>query len=313
MMAMAGGAFTRNAMAAAKPGEKVSESPFARVEKITDGVWAIVSTPWAGNMTTISNGGIIAGTEGVAVIEGFNTPAGAAWASSMAKELTGREPTHVIITHFHADHSAGLPGYQNGAQGPAIVSTLTTRTLMLNSLAPLDNATPREGEIFAEARRLLIPDSVITDETGPTEIDLGGKRLRVLPRQGHTPSDIAIEILEPRILWCGDLVFNGMFPFFGDAIPSALGKSCNELLKDPDTLYVPGHGVTTDAEGLEPYLLLLEDVEAAARKAHQTGMSTEDAWKAYQMPESLSAWIKFRPDIFKFAFEAWEKELGASA
>lgn len=311
MMTMAGGAFTQRAMAAAKPGEKVAESPFARVEKVADGVWAIVSTPWAGNMTTVSNGGIIAGTDAVVVIEGFNTPAGAAWASSMAIELTGRAPDHVIVTHFHADHSAGLPGYQNGEAGPAIVSTATTRKLMLESLAPVAGDTaPREGETFARAQRLLLPDSLVTDESTPTEIDLGGKVVRILPRKGHTPSDVVIELVEPRVLWCGDLVFNGLFPYYGDALPSSLGENCNDLLSAPETLYVPGHGVTTDAEGLQPYLMLLEDVEGAARKAHKAGTPAEEAWKQYQLPESLSNWIKFRPDIFRFAFEAWYRELG---
>lgn len=314
LMTLAGGSFTRRTMAAAKTGEKVAEAPFARVEKVADGVWTIVSTPWAGDMTTVSNGGIIAGDDAVVVIEGFNTPGGAAWAGSVAIELTGRAPDHVIVTHFHADHSAGLSGYQNGEAGPGIVSTATTRSLMLNNLAPLaEDAAPAEGENFAPAQRLLLPDSIITNETGPTEIDLGGKTLRILPRKGHTPSDVVIELVEPRVMWCGDLVFNGLFPYYGDALPSALGENCNDLLKDPETLYVPGHGVTTNAEGLEPYLMLLADVEAAARKAHEAGTPPEEAWKQYRLPDSLSDWIKFRPDIFRYAFEAWHRELSETA
>lgn len=313
MMTLAGSGFTRRALAAAVPGQLVSESPFARIEKVAEGIWTVVSTPWAGNMTTLSNGGIVAGTEGVAIIEGFNTPAGAAWVHNAAKELTGRAPTHVILTHYHADHSAGLPGCQSGGEGPAIVSTATTRRLLLENLAPTAEAAPEKGEKFVKAQRLLLPDSVIPDETGATEIDLGGRVVRITPRRGHSPSDVTIEVSEPRVLWCGDLVFNGLFPYYGDAIPSVLGENCNAMLKDPDTLYVPGHGVTTGAEGLKPYLHLLEHVETAARQAHAAGTPVAEAWQSYKLPESLSTWIVFRPDLFRFAFEAWEKELAGAA
>jgi glyoxylase-like metal-dependent hydrolase (beta-lactamase superfamily II) len=314
LMALAGGGLTRRALAAAQPGEFVLEAPFARIEKVADGVWSIISTPLAGNMTTLCNGGIVAGSEGVAVIEAFNTVQGAAWACDAAHELTGRHPTHVILSHYHADHSAGLAGYQRGAEGPAIVSTAKTRELLLERQAPQGEPSRADaGKPFVRAPRLMLPDSIVADTENPTELDLGGRTLRIAPRKGHTPSDVTVELVEPRVLWCGDLVFNGLFPFYGDAIPSALGENCNAMLRDAGTLYVPGHGLATDAAGLEPYLNLLADVEAAARRAHEAGTPADEAWKTYQMPEALSAWIKFRPDIFRFAFEAWERELKGGA
>jgi glyoxylase-like metal-dependent hydrolase (beta-lactamase superfamily II) len=315
LMALAGGGLTRKALAAAQAGEAVLETPFARIEKVADGVWSIISTPMAGNMTTLCNGGIIAGSDGVAVVEAFNTVKGAAWACDAARELTGRHPTHVILSHYHADHSQGLAGYQRGEEGPAIVSTATTRELLLERQAPQGEPTRagRKRKPFHRAPRLLLPDAVVADTEKPTELDLGGKTLRITPRKGHTPSDVTVELVEPRVMWCGDLVFNGMFPYYGDAIPSALGEHCNAMLRDAGTLYVPGHGVATDAAGLEPYLHLLADVEAAARRAHEAGTPAEEAWKEYSLPESLSAWIKFRPDIFSFAFAAWERELKGAA
>ena len=52
------------------------------------------------------------------LIEGFMTPKGAAWQSALAEKLTGRPPTHVVLTHFHPDHSAGVAGYRRGARAP---------------------------------------------------------------------------------------------------------------------------------------------------------------------------------------------------
>jgi len=65
---------------AGKPfGTVVAREPFGNLEKVADGVWALVSTPLNGNNTTVSNGGIIAGKNGVLAIEGFNQPQGAQW------------------------------------------------------------------------------------------------------------------------------------------------------------------------------------------------------------------------------------------
>ena len=92
-------------------GAVVAREPFGSLEKIADGVWALVSTPLSGDRTTLSNGGIVAGSSAVLAIEGFNQPQGALWLAGKARELTGRWPTHVVLTHYHADHANGVAGY----------------------------------------------------------------------------------------------------------------------------------------------------------------------------------------------------------
>src|SRR5262245_6524165 len=93
----------RSRWASATVGRLVAQEKFARLEQIGPGVWALISTPLNKDFTTVSNGGIIAGKNGVLAIEGFMQPAGAAWLSTKAKELTGRLPTHVVVTHYHSD------------------------------------------------------------------------------------------------------------------------------------------------------------------------------------------------------------------
>src|SRR5580765_2546201 len=78
-------------------GTIVAREPFGNLEKIADGVWAMISTPLNGDRTTLSNGGIIAGRNAVLAIEGFNQPAGAQWLAGKARELTGKWPTHVAL------------------------------------------------------------------------------------------------------------------------------------------------------------------------------------------------------------------------
>jgi len=59
-------------------GGLVGKRPFGRIEKIADGVWALVSTPFtaggkAGDLSTHSNGGLIVGKEKILAIDSYRT------------------------------------------------------------------------------------------------------------------------------------------------------------------------------------------------------------------------------------------------
>jgi glyoxylase-like metal-dependent hydrolase (beta-lactamase superfamily II) len=312
-LALAGGsAVTRRAFGATSSHSKiVAEEPWGRLERIADGVWALVSTPVPGSRDprvrrTLSNGGIIAGRDAVLAVEGLFTTEGAAWLSDAALELTGRRPTHVVLTHYHADHANGTAGYRHGAEPLEVWATAETRRLLL------------EGELRATAdverplRGLLLPDARIAAGPEPTTIDLGGRVVRIHSYSGHTSSDVIVELEDPHVVWCGDLVWNGMVPNYVDAIPTRLGTSVRALLERRATVYVPGHGGAADAAGLGPYVSLLDDVEAAARRAIEQGIPAAQAAESYRPPAALGEWVMFSPAYWRVAFEAWERELRPS-
>ena len=297
----------RRAFAAETNDTVVLDAGFARIEKLAEQVWAVISTP-SGGSETISNGGIIAGKDKVLAIEGFMTPAGGAWLKKTCKQLTGRHPTHVALTHFHGDHSYGLAGYLDGGQGPEIVATAQTRRNLLQNQT---ESQPRKkaNATFAEVQSILLPTRLIVDEIKETTLDLGGISVRLVSRQGHTSSDLTIELDQPQIRWCGDLFFNRVFPYYGDAIPSQLSQSCQELFKEEKAIYVPGHGSVASRQDICNYLTMIEHLGAAAQKAFREGTPADEAWKEYQLPKSLSPWNPSGHEAFRVAFKAWEREL----
>ncbi|UCC82914.1 MAG: MBL fold metallo-hydrolase [Gemmatimonadota bacterium] len=283
-------------------GQVVAEEPFARLEEIGEGLFALISTPLGGDYTTVSNGGIIAGSDGVLAVEGFMSPDGALWLAEKTRELTGRWPTHAVITHYHSDHSRGVDGYLTEADGPDVRATAVTSELVLTRRRePADDKTQR---VWA--------DVTLLDENEASLIDLGGRTVRVVPRKGHTPSDVTIELAEESIVWCGDLVWNGMFPNYVDAIPSQLSEAVRAIGRGAWSAYVPGHGPLADAAELEKYVAVLDDIEAAARRAFERGASAEDAGAAYEIPAELGEWTLFNPQYFERAIGAWMRELRAS-
>jgi glyoxylase-like metal-dependent hydrolase (beta-lactamase superfamily II) len=205
----------RERFAATRTGLQVATEPWGRIEKIGEQVWALISTPLAGGADarrTLSNGGIIAGRNGVAIIEGFASDAGAQWMAGMARQVTGRAPTHIMLTHYHGDHAGGLAGYRADGTAPLFITTDLTRARLTPGGRPAETLGGAE---------LVAPGA-------PSVIDLGGTRLTITPRAGHTASDLSITVDDPRIVFGGDLLWNGIFPNYRDAIPSVLSRSVRD-------------------------------------------------------------------------------------
>jgi glyoxylase-like metal-dependent hydrolase (beta-lactamase superfamily II) len=279
-------------------GPVVAREPFGNLERVSDGIWALISTPLAGDRTTLSNGGIVAGRNGVLAIEGFNMPAGAEWLATRARELTGRWPTHVALTHYHSDHANGIAGYGRADAKLVVRATEVTRGLVLEKNLPAD-----------PARVDALKDVVYFSGAEPTVIDLGGRIIRVVPRSGHTSSDVSLEIDDPSVVFCGDLVWNAMFPNYVDAIPTQLSRSARALRRPKSTTYVPGHGALAKEAEFDRYIQMIDEVEHAARQAHEKGQTAAELGAAYALPASLGEWTLFNKVFFERAFAAWYREL----
>lgn len=275
----------------------VASEPWGRLEAVGDGVWAMLSTPLQ-DRRTLCNGGLIAGRDEVLMVEAFGSDAGAEWMIEQSLALTGKRPTRVVCTHYHGDHTAGIPAAM--AAGDVRLH-LTERTQAL--IADRNRNAPLELLKRAEA---------VTAER-ESEIDLGGRRVRLRPLDGHTGSDLALWVDDAATLFAGDLVWYGMFPNFVDATPSRLSASVRALQQPSPRVLVPGHGLRSDAAGLARFVTLLDAVERAAREAKAAGVSAAEAGRAFTMPAGLEDWTLFSPNYFERAIGAWLRELGDSA
>ena len=279
----------------------VAQTPFARIEELGDGMFAIISTPLNGDYTTVCNGGIIGGSSGTLVVEAFATPDGARWVAGQARALTGRWPDQVVVSHYHGDHSAGPAGYAEGDGGaPSLRATAVTRDLVRG--APGD-----------EAAKAPWADAVVVPEDAPLEIDLGSRVVAVVPRGGHTASDLSVEVDGGEgPVWCGDLVWNAMFPNYMDAVPSRLSRAVRALQAIPAGNFVPGHGPLADAAAMSRYVALIDSVEEAARYAWGRGINSEEAAEGFEVPAELGEWVMFSPNYYQRAIQAWMDELAGA-
>jgi len=273
----------------------VATEKWGRLEEIAPGTWAMISTAFdRKDFTTVCNSGIIAGETGVLVIEGTMQKKGAAWIAAQAQKLTGKAPTDLVVSHFHGDHVNGHSGY------PKPKTWVT---------APTQKAAEKN---FAKAKPPIpaFHDVQTLSPTKPTEIDLGGRSVKIVPRKGHTSSDVTIEISDPQVIWTGDLYFNRVFPNYGDSIPNLLNDFAKELDDlDDSAVIVPGHGTLADQAAIKVYREFLNEIESSVKKAHKAGTPAKEAAKAYKLPKSLDDWLVWSPSNISRAFNAWYRIL----
>lgn len=285
---------------------------FADVVELGADTWAIISK---GGRQTQCNGGIVAGRDGVLVVEGFGTAGGGGWAAETARKLTGRAVTHVVLTHYHADHADGLTGYALPEASPRIICSAGTHALLAKRYSRVPDARfgppPAAPSGFVSfGGPFLLPDTTLPDERGGAELDLGGRTVKLVVRRGHTPSDLTVEVAEPRVVFGGDLLFNRFFPYYGDAIPTVWRSVVRQwAAQGGATTFVPGHGPLAKAADLPAFVALMDALEAAAKAALDAGRTAEAAAGEFKLPAEAAGWLVWAPWAAAVALEAWMKEL----
>ena len=208
------------------------------------------------NRNFISNAGFVVTPAGVVVIDALGSPQLARELLAAIARITPLPVTHVVVTHYHADHIYGLQEFRK--RGAKIVAQRSALEY-INS----ETAAAR----LAASRHDLAP--WIDDKT---ELVVGGVRLLLRPvGPAHTPEDQVIYLPSERVLFAGDLVFRGRVPYVGQADSRHWIAALGDLLKMDPRVVVPGHGdvSTTAREDLEltrDYLVYLRDAMGAAAR-----------------------------------------------
>ena len=301
-------------------GVKIGEKRFGRIEKLSEGVYALISTPFtkdgkSGDLSTHSNGGLIIGKEKILAIDSYRTPVGASYMAEACLSLTGRLPTHVVNTHFHFDHLGGTRAFMRGDASPEVIMTQTTRKLAFENYSKTV-PHPEIPELSTSALNkwggyLSDASAIITDESKALVLDLGGRSVRITPMQGHTASDLVVTDEQSGVTFGGDLIWDGIFPNFMSSSPSQWIKSVESIFKQSEGRIVPGHGSVqkADSASAQSYRGLLSEIANHAKVSQAKGVSSEQAAKGFKLPASLGDYHYFREGFHEIAMEAWYREL----
>lgn len=230
---------------------------------VAGGAWMVQGQSALGsaaNRNFISNAGVVETSDGLVVIDALGSPTLAEELLAALRTLSPKPVTHVIVTHYHADHIYGLQAFK--AAGAQVIAHRAALEYLHSDTAARRLVASRD-ELFPwvdEKTRLVEADRWID---GPTRLTLGGVAFVLQPvGPAHTPEDLVVHVPARRVLFAGDLVFGGRVPFVGLADSRQWIASLETLLGFAVDVVVPGHGPAStsaraDLELTRDYLMHL--------------------------------------------------------
>ena len=232
------------------------------------------------NQNFISNAGFVITPAGVVVIDALGSPALAQRLLAEIRKHTDQPVTHVIVTHYHADHIYGLQAFK--AAGAKVLAHEAGRNYLTSDTARLRLEASRTdiAPWIDRDTHLVAADEWLS---GGRELVVGGIRLRIEHvGPAHTPEDLVVYLPQEKVLFAGDLVFRGRIPYVGQADSGHWIKAIDSLLAFDATVIVPGHGPVSsqarqDMELTRDYLVHLRQVMGQAARNLDPW---EDAYRA---------------------------------
>jgi glyoxylase-like metal-dependent hydrolase (beta-lactamase superfamily II) len=208
-----------------------------QLQEIAQGIYALVAStdfPPASPALAIANGGIVIGSDGVLVIDPFQTPELGEMMISTVKSLTDKPIKYVLNTHYHSDHT--------GANSVFVKREIPVlgRGVIREYIQSGKNNTGG-----------ITPPTVIINSQ--TDLWLGDRQVRIERVDGHSAgTDLVAYVPDAKVLFTGDMVFNKRIPYTADSdIRQWQGSLYRLIATYPDAKVVPGHGDVTNVTGLQ--------------------------------------------------------------
>lgn len=244
-----------------------AEIPPPAIEEVSKGIYAYIQLDGS---WFLNNTGCIVGEATTTVIDSTGTEARArAWHAAL-RQVTQKPVTALINTHSHGDHTHGNFMFADAA---IIASELCRREVIASGT--------RAHALFPMIEfgdcPVTPPTVTFEDRLSVYVDDLRVELIFVGP--AHTTNDIVAWIPERKLLFSGDVIFNGGTPF-------ALGGSVGGWLEALEVIeglgaetIVPGHGPVCGIEGAMEVKAYLEHVREEASRCFERGLTPLQASK----------------------------------
>ena len=246
--------------------------PVMVAQKVSASAWYVQGASALGssaNQNFISNAGFVVTPAGVVVIDALGSPALATRLVAQIRKLTPLPITHMIVTHYHADHIYGLQTFK--ALGVRIFAHPAARDYLNSETARLrlENSRKDMAPWVNAATHLVEADEWIE---GEKELTVGGVLFKIKAvGPAHTPEDLVVYVPQEKVLFAGDLVFRNRIPYVGQADSRHWISALDQLLTFDAHTIVPGHGpysteARQDMQLTRDYLVYLRAAMARAAR-----------------------------------------------
>lgn len=212
------------------------------LKQVSKHAWYVEGVPGIAtdNQGFISNSGFVVTGEGVVVFDALGTPSLAYKLLKLIREVTDEPIKQVITSHYHADHIYGLQVFDDlGAEivAPAGVSRY------IESDAAKERLEERQFSLdpwVNEDTHVVIPDRLVSEGL---QFKLGEVSFTVsYIGAAHSDADQTMFIEPDKVLFSGDIIFEGRIPFVGNGDTGEWVETLRHMETDGLKVLVPGHG-----------------------------------------------------------------------
>jgi glyoxylase-like metal-dependent hydrolase (beta-lactamase superfamily II) len=188
----------------------------------------------------ISNAGVVVTDAGVVVIDALGSPSLAQQLMQQIRAITDQPVVKVIVTHYHADHVFGLQYFKE--LGAEIIAPSGAEKY-LDSDAAKERLEERRFSLdpwVNDDTHLVWPDRYVD---AALAMEVGGVKFRMtVIGDAHSDADMTVYVENDRVLYSGDVIFEGRVPFLGSANTKLWLKVLQEMNSNELVALVPGHG-----------------------------------------------------------------------
>ena len=245
------------------------------MQKVTDNVFT--STTMRG-----CNPSYVVTSDGVVVID---TPQLPSKAVQMRREAESRGPIRFVInTEHHVDHIFG--NYYFKGAGPVVHHQGVADNFMVPTpdLDPFDYAAeaiptddPEGAALFPDRDAYYDgPNRGTIVFSGDLDLRVGGHTFRLVHTPGHTPGQVAVHVLEERVVFTGDTVFSQCQTWLMTSDVTQWVQSLDVIGGMDVDQVVPGHGPVTTRAYLATQRSVLLDWVSAVAAAVAKGWSRQE-------------------------------------
>lgn len=211
-------------------------------KKVSEHVYYVEGVPGIAtdNQGFVSNAGFVITDEGVVVFDALATPSLAYELIRTIRGITKKPIKRVIVSHYHADHIYGLQVFEE--MGAKIYAPRGAQEYIQS-----DNARARlEERQFSldpwvnDDTHLVLPDVTVSQSDS---FKMGRHTFTInYLGKAHSDGDLTMLVEPDRILFSGDIIFEGRIPFVGNADSGLWLKTLTNLETGGLTALIPGHG-----------------------------------------------------------------------
>jgi len=257
-----------------------------------------------------SNAGFFLGDKGPIIIDSLLSPTSGEALRQSVSGLTPLPPRALLYTHHHGDHTFGAQtfecpviAHEGAADAMRSRASGLSRSRLLELFygehfaraigeGRLDTAALESRFNLLDLTDLVVTQPTVTFSDRLALYDPAGLVQLLSMGRAHSGGDAAVFLPEERILFTGDLAFNGRMPFMAEPIGPAVFEALDRMEGLRPEIVVPGHGPPGGPEILRTMREFFGDLRDAVETLRAQGKSLDEV-KAEIVLTQYADWPRY--------------------